>query len=114
MATDYASSPSTRAGQYVFGVGCGVITMLFRLWGPTPEGVNFAIIIMNFTVPMIDQLTRPRVYGEKRRLSGVKAAAINERIRISGISSMPHIILLNVLIIAYIASIILFVLGIIQ
>ena len=63
MATDYSTSPMTAMGQVVFGVGCGAITAIIRLWGGFPEGVTYAILLMNLLVPLIDKLTMPRVYG---------------------------------------------------
>jgi len=63
MATDYATSPMTAMGQVVFGIGCGAITAIIRLWGGFPEGVTYAILLMNLLVPLIDKLTKPRVYG---------------------------------------------------
>ena len=63
MATDYTTSPMTAKGQIVFGIGCGVITAIIRLWGGFPEGVTYAILMMNLLVPLIDRLTKPRVYG---------------------------------------------------
>ncbi|MDR2183537.1 MAG: RnfABCDGE type electron transport complex subunit D [Clostridiales bacterium] len=63
MATDYSTSPMTALGQVVFGIGCGVITAIIRLWGGFPEGVTYAILLMNLLVPLIDKLTKPRVYG---------------------------------------------------
>lgn len=67
MATDYATTPATRLGQAVFGVGCGLITMLIRLFGSLPEGVSFAILIMNILTPLIDRAARPRAFGTERR-----------------------------------------------
>ena len=64
MATDYASSPVTPVGQLIMGAGCGLFTMIFRLYGLMPEGVSFAILIMNLFVPLIDRLTIPRAFGE--------------------------------------------------
>jgi electron transport complex protein RnfD len=63
MATDYVTSPLTYKGQFVFGIGCGIITVVIRLWGGYPEGVSYAILIMNAATPMIDRYTRPRIYG---------------------------------------------------
>ncbi len=63
MATDYVTSPMTKKGMVVYGVGIGVITMLIRLWGPYPEGMSFAILIMNSVVPLIDKYIRPRRFG---------------------------------------------------
>ncbi|GAB0057198.1 Proton-translocating ferredoxin:NAD(+) oxidoreductase complex subunit D [Candidatus Magnetaquicoccaceae bacterium FCR-1] len=67
MATDYVTSPVTPKGQIIFGVGCGLLTFLIRTWGSYPEGVSFAIVIMNATVPLIDQYTRPLTYGKKKQ-----------------------------------------------
>lgn len=64
MATDYASSPTTAKGQIIMGIGCGVLTVLIRLFGNNPEGVSFAIIIMNLFVPLIDKYTVPVKFGE--------------------------------------------------
>ncbi len=63
MATDMVTSPVTKRGMLVFGVGCGVLTMLIRKWGGYPEGVSFAIILMNAVTPLINRATRPRVFG---------------------------------------------------
>ena len=63
MATDYVTSPVMRRGMLIFGVGCGVITALIRLFGAYPEGVSFAILLMNAAVPLIDRWTRPAVFG---------------------------------------------------
>ncbi|MBN2831189.1 MAG: RnfABCDGE type electron transport complex subunit D [Candidatus Omnitrophica bacterium] len=63
MATDYVTSPLTRKGQVIFGIGCGLITTVIRFWGGYPEGVSYAILIMNAATPMIDRYTRPRIYG---------------------------------------------------
>ncbi|MFC1607616.1 RnfABCDGE type electron transport complex subunit D [Candidatus Latescibacterota bacterium] len=64
MATDMVTSPVTQKGRLVFGVGCGVLTTIIRLKGGYPEGVSFAIILMNLTVPLIDRFTMPKVFGE--------------------------------------------------
>jgi electron transport complex protein RnfD len=66
MATDYATTPVTPAGQWIFGVGCGVLTVLIRLWGGYPEGVSYSILLMNVATPLIDRLSRPRILGEKK------------------------------------------------
>jgi electron transport complex protein RnfD len=65
MATDYVTSPLTRKGQIVFGLGCGLITAIIRLWGGYPEGVSYAILMMNGATPIIDRYTRNRIYGTK-------------------------------------------------
>jgi len=63
MATDYVTSPLTYKGQIVFGIGCGLITAIIRLWGGYPEGASYAILMMNAATPIIDRFTRNRVYG---------------------------------------------------
>ncbi len=63
MATDYVTCPSVRAGQIIFGIGCGVLTMLIRLKGGYPEGVMFAILIMNCFAPIIDRGFKTKVFG---------------------------------------------------
>jgi electron transport complex protein RnfD len=63
MATDYVTSPVTTRGMLIFGTGCGVLTVLIRLFGGYPEGVSFAILLMNSATPIIDRYTRPRVFG---------------------------------------------------
>ena len=63
MATDYVTSPLTRKGQIVFGIGCGLFTAIIRLWGGYPEGVSYAILMMNAATPIIDRYTKMRVYG---------------------------------------------------
>lgn len=66
IATDYVTSPSTPLGQWVFGIGCGLLTWVIRTWGAYPEGVAFAILIMNAASPLIDHYTRPRIFGRLR------------------------------------------------
>jgi len=66
MATDYATSPISIKGKLVFGVGCGLLTCLIRLYGSMPEGVSFAIIIMNILVPHIENLTMPKPFGTEK------------------------------------------------
>jgi electron transport complex protein RnfD len=63
MATDYVTSPVTAKGRVTFGIGCGVITMLIRLYGGYPEGCSYSILLMNVATPLIDRLTRPRLFG---------------------------------------------------
>ena len=67
MATDMVTSPVSRTGMLIFGAGCGLITAVIRLWGAYPEGVSFAILIMNALVPLIDRYTPGRKFGETRR-----------------------------------------------
>lgn len=75
MATDYATSPVTKNGQIIFGVGCGLITMFIRFFGSYVEGVSYAILIMNTGVWLIDKATVPRRFGvSKEDLRAKKAA----------------------------------------
>jgi electron transport complex protein RnfD len=67
MATDMVTTPVTKAGMAFFGIGCGVLTMIIRKWGGYPEGVSFAILIMNALTPLINRATRPRVFGHQTR-----------------------------------------------
>ena len=66
MATDYATSPATPVGQLIYGVGCGVLTVFFRYFGLFPEGVTYAILLMNALVWLIDRHTAPRRFGVKK------------------------------------------------
>ena len=70
MATDYATSPATKLGQIVYGIGCGVLTVVFRYNGLYPEGVTYAILLMNLMVPYIDSLTRQDKLGIKKVKKG--------------------------------------------
>ena len=63
MATDYATSPVTKWGQIIYGVGCGVITMAIRYLGSYPEGVSYAILIMNISVYLLDKVGTPKRFG---------------------------------------------------
>jgi electron transport complex protein RnfD len=63
MATDYVSSPMTPKGMLIYGVGIGAITMIIRLWGAYPEGMSFAILIMNAVTPLINKYVKPRRFG---------------------------------------------------
>ena len=65
MATDYSTSPMTVKGGVIFGIGIGVITMLIRLWGAYPEGMSFAILLMNACVPLINKYVKPKRFGVK-------------------------------------------------
>jgi Na+-translocating ferredoxin:NAD+ oxidoreductase subunit D len=67
MATDMVTTPVTKSGMLVFGVGCGVLTMVIRKWGGYPEGVSFSILIMNALTPLINKATQPRVFGHASR-----------------------------------------------
>jgi len=64
MATDYVTSPMIKKSQIIFGIGCGLITVVIRLFGSYPEGVGFAILIMNAFVPLLDNYMRPKSFGE--------------------------------------------------
>ena len=73
MATDYVTSPITTKGKVIFGIGCGLLTMVIRLFASYPEGVSFAILIMNILTPHIDNLTIPALNGvpkEKKAKKG--------------------------------------------
>ena len=63
MATDYTTSPPTPAGKLIFGVGCGLITVLIRVWGNYPEGVSFSILLMNILNPYICEWTKTKPFG---------------------------------------------------
>ena len=66
MATDYTTSPMTNVGKLIYGVGCGLLTMMVRLWGATPEGVSYAILLMNILTPHIDKLTKHKAFGGEK------------------------------------------------
>ena len=66
MATDYSTSPITRKGKLIMGLGCGVLTVVIRLYTGYTEGVSFAIIIMNVATPLIDRYTVPKVFGGEK------------------------------------------------
>lgn len=66
MATDYTTSPITPVGKVIYALGCGVLTVVIRQWGSLPEGVSFAIVIMNILVPLIERFTYALPFGEKR------------------------------------------------
>ena len=66
MATDYATSPATPMGQIVYGIGCGILTVLLRYFGLFPEGVTYAILLMNALVWVIDRHTAPRRFGTRK------------------------------------------------
>ena len=66
MATDYVTSPMTTKGMLIYGVGIGVLTMVIRLWGAYPEGMSFAILLMNSVVPLINKYIKPRRFGSKK------------------------------------------------
>lgn len=63
MATDYTTTPTTRNGQLIFGIGCGLLTFVIRQFGGYPEGVSFSILLMNIVTPLIDRYTAPKKFG---------------------------------------------------
>ena len=67
MATDYVTTPILPMGKVIFGIGCGVITMLIRLYGQYPEGVSFSILLMNIVTPLIDNFCQKRMYGGAKK-----------------------------------------------
>jgi len=67
MATDMVTSPINPKGQYIFAAGCGILTVVIRLWGGYPEGVSYSILLMNLAVPLIDRYTVPKVFGEVKQ-----------------------------------------------
>ena len=67
MATDYVTSPLTKAGQIVYGIGCGVLTVVIRYFGGYPEGVSYAILIMNCCVVLLDRIGRPKKFGAPKK-----------------------------------------------
>jgi len=67
MATDYVTSPMSKAGMLIYGTLIGVLTVLIRVFGSYPEGVSFAILIMNAFTPLINKYVKPRLYGEAKK-----------------------------------------------
>ena len=72
MATDMVTSPVTNAGCWIFGIGIGVLVVIIRIWGGLPEGVMYAILLMNALVPFINRATQPRKFGSPRRKPGAR------------------------------------------
>ena len=68
MATDYVTSPVTKLGQVVYGIGCGVLTVVIRYFGSYPEGVSYAILIMNCCVVLLDRIGRPKKFGAPKKV----------------------------------------------
>ena len=66
MATDYSTSPMTTKGMLIYGAGIGIITMLIRTWGAYPEGMSFAILIMNAVACLLNKYIKPRRFGAKK------------------------------------------------
>ena len=73
MATDLVTSPITHKGAWIFGIGIGLLVVLIRIWGGLPEGVMYAILLMNAVVPALNRLTRPAVFGTVREKKTVRA-----------------------------------------
>ena len=73
IATDYVTSPNTAKGQLIFGAGCGLLTYVIRTWAGYPEGVAFAVLLMNSLTPIIDSYIKPRIYGRDRKGVVLKA-----------------------------------------
>ena len=67
MATDYVTSPTLPMGKIIFGVGCGLLTMVIRIWGAYPEGVSFSILLMNVATPLIEKYTIEKSYGGAKK-----------------------------------------------
>lgn len=67
MATDYVTRPITVRGQYLFGIFIGIMTGIFRIFGPGAEGVSYAILLGNLLVPLIEKITRPVAFGKGGR-----------------------------------------------
>lgn len=67
MATDYVTSPMSEKGMIIFGVGIGILTVLIRTFGAYPEGISFAILIMNATVPLINMYVKPKRFGKEAK-----------------------------------------------
>ena len=72
MATDYSTSPATKGGRLIFGIGCGLLTVALRYFGGMNEGVSYSILIMNVFAFVLDRIAKPRRYGKKE-------AAANEK-----------------------------------
>ena len=73
IITDPVTSPNTTTGQLIFGFGCGLMTWIIRTWGGYPEGVAFAVMLMNTLTPLIDQYVKPRIYGRDRKGAALPA-----------------------------------------
>lgn len=79
MATDYVTNPINRTGKLIFGIGCGLITGMIRIYGASTEGVSFAILIMNILTPHIDHVTNAFPRGRRARLKFPKKGAAREK-----------------------------------
>jgi len=81
IATDLVTSPVSAKGQVIFGAGCGILVYVIRNWAGYPEGVAFAVLLMNACTPLIDHWVRPRVYGRDRKGEPIEYANEVEEIR---------------------------------
>jgi RnfABCDGE-type electron transport complex D subunit len=81
IATDYVTSPSTPMGQWIFAVGAGLLTWLIRTWGGYPEGVGFAILLMNAVAPLLDLWVRPRIFGRSLTGKSLPARRVGEELQ---------------------------------
>jgi len=81
IATDYVTSPSTPMGQWIFAFGAGLLSWLIRTWGGYPEGVGFAILLMNAIVPLLDQWLRPRIFGRSITGKSLPARRVGEELQ---------------------------------
>lgn len=77
MATDYSTTPQTLKGRLIFAVGCGVITVLIRIFGSYPEGVSFAILFMNLLTPLVDRVTKSTPFGKTKSPKELKESKAN-------------------------------------
>jgi Na+-translocating ferredoxin:NAD+ oxidoreductase RnfD subunit len=78
IITDPVTSPNTTTGQFIFGLGCGLLTWIIRTWGGYPEGVAFAVMLMNAATPIIDHYVKPRIYGRNRKGVSMSAEPIKK------------------------------------
>ncbi|MDR0884439.1 MAG: RnfABCDGE type electron transport complex subunit D [Oscillospiraceae bacterium] len=67
MATDYVTSPMTPWGKVLYALGCGGVTLVIRLWGNMPEGVSYAILLMNIATPLLERVTQPKIFGSVKK-----------------------------------------------
>ena len=67
MATDMVTSPMSARGQLIYGVGIGLLTVVIRVWGAYPEGISFAILLMNGWTPLINRYIKPKRFGEAKK-----------------------------------------------
>lgn len=81
IATDYVTSPSARLAQWIFAIGAGLLTWLIRTWGGYPEGVGFAVLLMNAVAPLLDIWIRPRIFGRSVTGKSLAARRVEEMLR---------------------------------